>query len=732
MEKSNKKHFWIPEEEVVPVSKKLQARPKEYDIRYSEHGAKLSSELKTIKTRLDQIEAEDTLSQLDFMVFKVALAKGEKIQNQERVFNNHGLSVNAVKKENTAIVSTTKARFNRLMRYVDQYTQTGRGKTNLEIIDGFELYSGQEKDSNSLQRTIHSQEVPETIDIQLMLLPNMSDEEYSSILEKLKTKLGDSHKSVYILSDNTPIIRAVITPSMLEKYENDSAIYRIEETDFFTVPPDAHNGDSIEDYSIVEGLDISQLPIVVVLDNGIKFPEFLKDIVVDQWSPDSGSGGDCSHGTRVASLIAFGNFKISPDNLVLVPRVRLIDCNILEDGIPVNELITRIQYAVTKYSTVSHVFNLSANAQNPIEGDEMSILGYELDILQKKSGVQFIVSAGNHMLWQYDYSLEEILDDDESIIASPGDSMLSIVVGAISSSSYENCVSKANQIAPYSRKGPGFNGFTKPDISAYAGVPVISDNGDVAVPKDDHSLSLSIDGMLSPDAGTSFSAPIISGGFAEILSVTDNNPLLAKALLFHTAQPLWDETDFSDEDLCAIHNLYGRGIINVEKCMYSSPSRVTYLRTGTLCRTRKERVKFYMPEVLAAQKGRNIARVTLTCISAPYADRRRGTEYIGSYVRTSLKKASDHDDVFHPVPPSFHEGHQNWDVCSHLSKLFSNFNAGDWQVWLELFSRWENKDEEVPYALAITIEDLSGDLDIYEEIQNLQRFKTSPSVRARV
>lgn len=44
-----KNHFYIPEEEVTRLHKTLQARPKQRNISYSAHGAKLSSSLKRIK-----------------------------------------------------------------------------------------------------------------------------------------------------------------------------------------------------------------------------------------------------------------------------------------------------------------------------------------------------------------------------------------------------------------------------------------------------------------------------------------------------------------------------------------------------------------------------------------------------------------------------------------------------------------------------------------------------------
>lgn len=706
------------------------SRPKQRNVSFSEHGAKLSASLEILQANLEKNRDNDSLASLGFFVFKVTLPEGERIQDKEEIFTRTGLEIKAVKTVNKAIVSTSKSRFQILTANVERYRNTGLRKSYFDFIDDYEVYSGQEKNSSELRKTMCAEQLPETLDIQLMLLPNMAMDEYNIVLTNLKKKLGNSQKSVYRLSDGTPVVRALIEPSTLTKFENDSAIFRIEETDFFNVPSDIPQGISIEDFKLAPDVDLGKLPVVVVLDNGVKSPKHLKELVVDRWVSSNTTGGDCSHGTRVASLVSFRNFKIDSDR-ILRPRVRIIDCNILDGNVPIDEFISRIQNSVIKYVDKSKIFNLSANSKNPIDGDEMSILGYELDVLQQKNHVQFIVSAGNHYLWKYNYSLEEILDDDDSIISSPADSMLSIVVGATAGCTHDTCISKNHQIAPYSRRGPGFKDFSKPDMTAYAGV-IVQDNGIASVPQDNFSLSLDKTGFLSPDAGTSFSAPIISGDLAEILGVTEDNLLLAKALMYHNAKPLWNEDEMTNEDLWGVHNLYGRGFSDVDSSKYSSPSRVTFLRTGILNRTSKERIKFYMPDILAAQPGRNVAKVTVTCISLPPVDRTKGTEYLGAYIRATLKKAGDTEDVLRSVSPIFREGHQKWDVCSQFSQLFTSFNAGDWQVWLELFARWELKDENVPYALVVTIEDLSGQLDIYQEIKAQNRFRTIAPVRIRV
>jgi hypothetical protein len=139
-----------------------------------------------------------------------------------------------------------------------------------------------------------------------------------------------------------------------------------------------------------------------------------------------------------------------------------------------------------------------------------------------------------------------------------------------------------------------------------------------------------------------------------------------------------------------------------------------------------------MPEILAAQSGRNIAKVTITCLSAPPVDLNKGTAYLGAYIRASLKKSAGDEATLKNVTPEFKESREKWDICQYVTKPFSRFNAGDWQVWLELFGRWDKKELDVPYALVVTIEDVSGSLDIYSEIEALNRYRPINEVRVRL
>ncbi|MFT8557805.1 S8 family peptidase [Liquorilactobacillus hordei] len=735
MDQEKKPHFWISDEEVIEVPKKLTSRTKEIDIVYSEHGPKLSASLKNIEEEVRNKNDSNSLDDSETLVFKVDVAEGNKIQYKDDDFSSLGLTINAVKSERTAIVTTTKQKFKMLKDRVQKYTENGSRKTKFDYIEDFSSYLGTQKNASDLNKKIYLGETPPVkIDVQFMFIPKLvktdKDIALKNMVAKIKRDNGELQDKPYSLSDDTLVVRAVIPSSSLSNYENDSAIYRIEETRFFEVNLNLSVQTEHEKVTISNQTNLDLLPIVTVLDSGITFPSNLSPLILDTWQPHDFKGKDFSHGTKVASKVIFRHFKEKTSESNYSPRARVIDCRILDGSVPENVMIRRIQEAVGKYSDVSKIYNLSANTSAPIEADEMSIIGYEIDAIQLKKDVQFVLSAGNHNLWQTETNISDIIDDDDSIISSPADSMLGITVGAICAEEHSTSLSGKNMIAPYSRKGPGFSGFSKPDVSAYSGTIIYRGNTPIT-PFDEYSLVMNSGGQLLPDSGTSFAAPIVSGDLAEISQIVpDNDLLISKALLYHNAKVLWDEDDIDEDELSLAHNLYGRGLSTVDDSKFSSPSKVTFVRRGFLNREKKERVKIYMPELLAAQPGRNAAKVTVTCLSKPPVDRTKGTEYLGAYVRASLKKSQENGTLA-PVQPATKESRKKWDVCHQFSKMFSRFNAGDWQIWLELFGRWEDGNDNIPYALIVTIEDMSGNLDIYNEVQNQNRYQALNQVRVR-
>lgn len=435
----------------------------------------------------------------------------------------------------------------------------------------------------------------------------------------------------------------------------------------------------------------------------------------------------------MASKVVFSHIGMQITTPFLTPRAKVISCDVYgaDAEIASDVMAKRIEKAVAKFSGICRVFNLSTNTSQPIDGDELSIMGYQLDSLMKRYDVKFVISAGNHKLSQTSTSLEEILDDDDTRVSEPGDAMLGITVGAVAGATHPDSFSDVNEITAYSRTGPGFAGFYKPDLVAYGANLRL----DQTVPRDPFSILLAPGGHLSVNSGTSFTAPVVAGDLAELLPIVPNNDiLLTQALLYNGTQQLWEAKGITQEEADYIGNRYGRGLSSPSNCKYSSPYKVTFLRAGSLRRLTKERVKFLMPSVQANLVGRGNTKVTITCIANPPIDKTKGSQYLGAYISASLHKRDKNGNLA-TANPKVSDNRSKWDACYHFSNIFSEFSAGDWEVWLDLSTRWFNDDEqEIPYALVITIEDMTKTNDIYAEIvaEAAGRFQPITSVRIPV
>ena len=179
---------------------------------------------------------------------------------------------------------------------------------------------------------------------------------------------------------------------------------------------------------------------------------------------------------------------------------------------------------------------------------------------------------------------------------------------------------------------------------------------------------------------------------------------------------------------------YGRGLSVPENCKYSAPNRVTFLRMGSLKKKTKEHVKFLMPSIQAAVKGNNTTKVTITCITDSPFDKNKGAQYLGASITASLHKLTQSGKLANGNDTTG-DNRGKWDTCNHFSKTFSGFGGGMWEVWLDLFTKWDIDDDmEIPYYLAITIEDLTKTNDIYQAVikESGGRYKPISAVRIPV
>lgn len=749
-------HLLITEDDVESLENKKQARSKDLGLDRMEHGTKLSSGLQEIVSAYTRVQGTDSLRDEDIRIFEVVLQEGEKFSNKplREFLEQEGMTIASVRDSRHAIVSSPKAKFDFLQQRVDNYRDNKRSNKKFQYIDSFHFPEPIEKQAPSIKEMLEKEETI-SLDVEIMeqLLPKgtnpqVQDRAEERLIVLIQQNQGVIQSKPYKLSDGTPIVRAEIPLGKLEEISSDTIVSHVVPTGFYATSP-MHAVPAQVQISLDPNVSIDELPIVAVLDSGVDFPPEIEPLIVEHWLPTGAAPGDKKHGTNVAGKVAFENLGEQLASGVLKPRARIIDCNIRgfdpdskkpdrPDLICNRTMIARIKEAVLRYKDITKIFNFSSSEETPIQGNEISILGYELDVLAIQYGVKFTISAGNHYLYRSQDSLQDILNDDDNRIAAPADSMLNIAVGAIVGAEHKEGLSRQYDVAPYSRIGPGFRGFRKPDIVSLSGTMT----KDGVVPPDDYSVMIASGGMWAFEAGTSFTAPIVAGDLAEISqSVPDQDILMSEALLYHGAEmPIAQvkKKKITRVENAFYGNIYGRGIANPRVSMFSTAHRVTFLHRSTMNKKYKQHCKFLMPSVCDTQmdmRKRDIkVRVTVTCVTQPPVDKTKGAEYLGAYINASLHSRNGKDKLI-TNNPSESDGRKEWDTCFHFEQEFSSFHGGDWEVWLELHTRYDvEDDQEIDYALAITIEDLTKSLQLYDAIVNeaQNRFPAVQLVRLPV
>lgn len=744
MKKSERRsHLWIPDQDITELSKEPMGRSKEHNVSHREHGEALAQGLSNVRLFLDGLHQAGTFAD-ELLTFRVILQDGEDFASRRRFIQDEGMNINAVKDRIHAIVTAHQESFDSLFNRVLRYRDKGI-KRDFGAVAGFEPFTAEDKEAPSLLRYFKEHPDELRVDVSIMLMPNLTPGQWNEYTERVVSRIrryeGRLAGTPFALTDGTPMMRAFIPSVASSDILSDPAIYRAEQTSFFRLTEPDSTPAIPADLKIDPEVNLDSLPLVVVLDDGVNFPEGLRDLVKIHWTSPrvrkTKSFGE--HGTPVASRAAFADLgRQKAAGGFLTPRARIIDARITASKkIPFDDIVKGIKDAVSKFAPVAKIFNLSFNNDDhPIDEMTISILAAEIDRLTAKYGVRFTISAGNQTVYWDQDSLKNTFIQGGTRISDPADAMLGITVGAIVGKTHPGCISKRNEIAPYSRRGPGFQGFFKPDLVAY-GAPVYFNGGAI---EDEYGTCVDENGYCT-DSGTSFTAPAVAGDLAQILTLVPDSIGLAQALLYNGAVP-----PNRVKKVFTLKNyepwiLYGRGISSPESSMYSSEDKVSYICQGTLKRQTKKRVSFHIPDFIAEaghKRGEDRIRITVTCLSVPPVDASLGEEYTQAYISASIHRPNTKGKLV-PDNPSETGNRKKWDVCCHFSKEFSSFSTGDWEVWLELFARWDTMDStkdniEVPYSLVITVEDLFKNNSMYSSIirETGGRYRALETARVEV
>lgn len=430
---------------------------------------------------------------------------------------------------------------------------------------------------------------------------------------------------------------------------------------------------------------------------------------------------DFEHGTMVASLVA-GAHRLNGLHAWLPQSgCRVHDvCALEAAGGDVAVLIERLRDAVASRRDIK-VWNLSLGA-GEADTEQFSEFAQALDNLSDEYGVLFVVAAGNYLDkprrgWPDDRLLRDR-------VATPGESVRSLTVGAITHVDAAGARVPMGSPAPYSRRGPGPVFTPKPDI-VHAG-------GGVHTPWASGPSSM---GVLAPDDnvvhsfGTSFAAPVAASMAAHTWRALEGrtglapHPALVKALVIHAAQ-------LSSPDYVANDRRYfGAGRPqDVISSLYDSDDSFTLAfqaRVHPGMRWRK--APYPIPRSLI-HNGKFRGEVIITATYSPPVDPNAGSEYVRANVEVSFG-VLDGAKISGKVPMESEEGQTGYEwvqvenggkwapVKVHRKAFPNGVAGGEWALQAGVFLRAFEPalTEAMMVTILVTLRSLDGDANVHAD-----------------
>lgn len=340
----------------------------------------------------------------------------------------------------------------------------------------------------------------------------------------------------------------------------------------------------------VDMTNIGVLPVVGLIDTGIRDVPAINDLIVERVKLDDDMEVRCGHGTNVASLILFGR---QPLDRHLIPQARIYSIQVMEaefGRVSINTLKQKIIDGIHKYQI--KVFNISLSdsvckAINEGYSDYAKVLdeiSYQYDVL-------FVTATGN-VEWDptdyipLPYSHYDPADPNQTQmtnIGAPAENINGIAVGAIGTMA-------PDLPALYTRKS--HIDYTVPINGAYAEKciinlnllkpDVLSEGGDDN--DEDHMIDV-IEGsdmeFIKKSVGTSLAAPLVTNLCARIIRNYPSLPAAAiKSLVINSSYPTGLSKLDEISQICSVRNANITGNQRVRIYHHLTPAKLCRMIEG--------------------------------------------------------------------------------------------------------------------------------------------------------
>lgn len=513
--------------------------------------------------------------------------------------------------------------------------------------------------------------------------------------------------------------------------------------------------------------------IVGIVDSGVSSPLFNSTKLTTEKFRGKFTDESKNHGTSVGSRVLFGdNVELAVNGTLdsLTPIAKILDVQVLFlEGVSGklmadnDKLLEALDSVTRRYPNVK-IYNLSiANDGGILDERYVSELTEKIDKLARYKDILFVCVAGNNAICA-DVEYKDLFSThiESTLVLPPGDNVCGITVGSITSKIDDNAgTSIENYPSPFTRKGLIRESVRKPELVAEGG-NYLSMPAKQRLPygESPDTISENMYGVITqgtdkpvPMNGTSISAPYISNQASIALDAINNSEIkekleceyntvnLLRTMLVHSTGHD-NHPAISDKDIAMA---YGFGAPKIYDFFATNDNKVTIMYCDSLDMDHKvQKLLFQLPDFVANEKlkftftysylppvNRNYEKYSMIDVSAkvrvPYErETKQGMELVHRYINPSTNKRS-YD--------------KKGSTINHFSKIVNtglSSNALEVIVQMYLHEQIEKEhygrtDElNQPYALALTIEDLSGEDKLKQALVEMGQIEALATLSVEV
>jgi hypothetical protein len=477
-------------------------------------------------------------------------------------------------------------------------------------------------------------------------------------------------------------------------------------------------------------------------------------------SPSPAVGTDAAaHGTGVAGVALYGDIASCADRKQFEPAAWLINARLLDDNNKLHpDHMPFVRGIVEDVGSTSRIFNLSLGLDSAT--DMISTYAADIDALARERNAIFIISSGNahpgtlftdpgEAKQRYP---EYLLTADYRVL-QPAESLNALTVGSISTSRDPHPLSTPiepfagkRSPSPFSRRG-GLANVVKPELVEEGGDLALLRTATTTTWAQSPGLSIPTTGpnfsrgkLFTYAEGTSLAAPKVAHMAARILTVRpDATANLVRALLVASASLPAGAQGLPGLKAMA---LCGFGVPDLGRATYCTDHRVTLFSEGEIAMDQV--LIFDVPIPTELQSSRGKKRLTVAIAYDPPVSpleqiRPAGISLTWKVARpdaddaTLLKAiASDAEaDVGETPAPNarktkavFQIGtlpkrpQQRGTVQKDIFEWSRPPGGDSWKLALTAkATRLAHAQERQRYAIVVTIEHTSGQVEIYQSVR---------------